>query len=294
MMDAKTITQADPQGRWFGSYGVRRCPAHDDHRPSMSVRDGADGRLLLHCHAGCGFEDVLAALGLSGGGRPVEPDPQDVERREAEARRAEAARIQRAVRLWEEADAITATLGERYLRGRSIHGAPPDALRFHPAAYCGEIGGPLPAMVAQVIDRREQQTGVHITYLAEPGNKASLIQPKIMRGRCRGGAVRLSGLATRVVVVEGIETGLSLNEMLQNEDVAVWAALSCSGVSGLDVPAGIREVTVAPDNDAAGLKAAEALAERCRAVGIPCRLMLPPAGVSDWNDAAQAALEVAP
>lgn len=45
-----------------------RCPAHDDHRPSLKV-DRSTSRtgtptVLLYCHAGCRTEDVLAALGL--------------------------------------------------------------------------------------------------------------------------------------------------------------------------------------------------------------------------------------
>jgi len=40
------------------------CPAHDDHNPSLSVSLGQDGRILIHCFAGCRPEDVVAALGL--------------------------------------------------------------------------------------------------------------------------------------------------------------------------------------------------------------------------------------
>ena len=42
---------------------IARCPAHDDARPSLSIRE-ADDRLLVHCWAGCRTGDVLAALGL--------------------------------------------------------------------------------------------------------------------------------------------------------------------------------------------------------------------------------------
>ena len=42
-----------------------RCPAHDDQRASMSVRDGDDGRILVHCHAGCAPDQILAAMGLT-------------------------------------------------------------------------------------------------------------------------------------------------------------------------------------------------------------------------------------
>jgi len=41
-----------------------RCPAHVDSVNSLSVSEGADGRALVHCHAGCTFEEVVKAMGL--------------------------------------------------------------------------------------------------------------------------------------------------------------------------------------------------------------------------------------
>lgn len=41
------------------------CPVHDDRSPSLSVRELADGTLLLRCFAGCGAGAIVAALGLS-------------------------------------------------------------------------------------------------------------------------------------------------------------------------------------------------------------------------------------
>lgn len=41
------------------------CPAHSDKTPSLSVKEGDDGRALLHCFAGCGVEGIVAAMGLS-------------------------------------------------------------------------------------------------------------------------------------------------------------------------------------------------------------------------------------
>jgi hypothetical protein len=41
------------------------CPAHDDHKASLSVREAGDGRALVYCHAGCPVDDVARALGLS-------------------------------------------------------------------------------------------------------------------------------------------------------------------------------------------------------------------------------------
>jgi len=41
-----------------------RCPAHDDKGPSLSVRELDDGRVLLHCFAGCSVGEVVGAVGL--------------------------------------------------------------------------------------------------------------------------------------------------------------------------------------------------------------------------------------
>jgi hypothetical protein len=40
------------------------CPAHDDSNPSLSISLGNDGRVLLHCHAGCTVGEICEALGL--------------------------------------------------------------------------------------------------------------------------------------------------------------------------------------------------------------------------------------
>jgi 5S rRNA maturation endonuclease (ribonuclease M5) len=39
-----------------------QCPAHEDANPSLSV-SVSDDKVLVHCHAGCTTEDVLAAVG---------------------------------------------------------------------------------------------------------------------------------------------------------------------------------------------------------------------------------------
>ena len=44
---------------------LARCPAHDDRSPSLAIKDGDDGRVLIHCFAGCETENVLSALGMT-------------------------------------------------------------------------------------------------------------------------------------------------------------------------------------------------------------------------------------
>ena len=54
------------EGRAVGRNRLQaRCPAHSDHSPSLSISQGLDGRVLLHCFAGCSTEAILSAVKLS-------------------------------------------------------------------------------------------------------------------------------------------------------------------------------------------------------------------------------------
>jgi hypothetical protein len=46
-------------GKWLG-----KCPSHEDKSPSLSIAEGADGRILLHDFAGCSPLDIVASLNL--------------------------------------------------------------------------------------------------------------------------------------------------------------------------------------------------------------------------------------
>lgn len=52
---------------------VARCPAHEDRSPSLTVKALNDGRILLHCFAGCDTQHVLSAIGLRFGDLFPEP-----------------------------------------------------------------------------------------------------------------------------------------------------------------------------------------------------------------------------
>ena len=54
------------------------CPAHEDKGPSLAVRENEDGRILLHCFAGCETANVLDAIGMD----MTDLFPPDSKRRE--------------------------------------------------------------------------------------------------------------------------------------------------------------------------------------------------------------------
>jgi hypothetical protein len=59
------LRDASPSGP-TGTEWAARCPAHEDTKASLSVGLAEDGRVLLHCHAGCDWRAIVAALGLAG------------------------------------------------------------------------------------------------------------------------------------------------------------------------------------------------------------------------------------
>jgi putative DNA primase/helicase len=63
-----------------GSSWMARCPAHDDSTPILAIRESDDGKLLLHCHAGCAQHEVIAALRQRGLWKSPVEQPLDHDR----------------------------------------------------------------------------------------------------------------------------------------------------------------------------------------------------------------------
>lgn len=285
-MNAQRITQA-LNGRWFGGYGLAFCPSHNNRRtPALSLKDGVDGILLAHCHAGCAFSEVLDALkgmGLIEGRsdwRPPEPGELATQQLLANAEAKKKAGIAKA--LWDECLPIAGTLGETYLRGRAITCELPETLRFHPAIKhpCGRY---FPAMVAEV--EGANRFAVHRTFLGEIG-KAHVAPNKMALGATRGGAVRLSDGRGPLVVCEGVETGLSLSCGLLRGPATIWAGIG-SGMKSIQLPELPGRLVIASDGDEPGQRASATLATRASALGWNVSLLPAPIG-RDWNDVLQA------
>jgi putative DNA primase/helicase len=272
-------------GRKAGGGWTARCPAHDDRTPSLSIRDADDSKVLVRCHAGCDQERVIMALrgrglwaangprALSRMARPAvierKPDCDDAKRSQA------------ALATWQYAKPAQGTPVETYLASRGICLPTPDALRFH-AGLKHPSGGIWPVMVAMVTNGVDgTPIAIHRTFLARDGaGKAPVDPQKMMFGPCRGGAVRLADPRDVLMIGEGIETCLAA--MLASGHPA-WAALSTSGLRGLDLPEDVRDVIVLADGDEAGEAAARDCALRWKREGRRARIARPPHGM-DFND----------
>ena len=272
-------------GRRAGDSWIARCPFHEDRVPSLSIRGGSDGRVLVKCHAGCSQRDVIDALRDVG----LWPTPS-LESRESRpprmarfARHASASmgsRREAAMLMWNSAEPASGTLTDVYLRNRGIEVPLPDVLRFS-RALKHPTGAFLPAMVALITDGTNHPVAIHRTFLASDGiEKASVEPQKMMLGPCRGGSVRLAPAHEVVMIGEGIETCLAA---MQATGTPTWAALSTSGLRSVEIPPEIREVVVLADGDAPGEAAASDAGHRLRRLGHHVRIARPPTGL-DFND----------
>lgn len=270
-----------------GDQWLARCPAHDDHQPSLSIKETDDGRILFHCFAGCDYGAIRQALARKGivigssmslkplGLQPAKP----MLRRLADSSGDTQASVACIIRSSRPA---MGTPVESYLAGRGITDAIPASIRFVPHLSHGCSGKRLPAMVGLVTKANvDGPVAVHRTYLQPGGSGKACVDPnRMMLGRCAGGAVALAAAQECIAVGEGIETCLSF---MQATGLPTWAALSTAGLVRLVLPPGVKEVVIAADGDESGEKAAHEAAERWVKEGRKVRIARPPRG-KDFND----------
>ncbi|WP_438943316.1 DUF7146 domain-containing protein [Parvularcula marina] len=194
----------------------------------------------------------------------------------------DATRISRALRLWQESQPITKTLGETYLASRGVSGNVPADLRFHLACPFGQDRHP--AMVAAIRSIVTNEiTGIQRTPLRPDGSgKAGQRQ---MLGRALGGVVKFdddAAVTTGLFIGEGVETCLSLRKIGLHP---VWTALSAQAVAAFPVLPGIECLTIAADHDhnGTGQRAAAECAERWTRSGREARIITPKQ-TGDFND----------
>jgi putative DNA primase/helicase len=283
---AKTIATA-LSGRKAGGGWSARCPAHDDHKPSLSICDSDDGKVLVRCHAGCDQARVISVLRSRGlwddNGRRQRPFARPAARAAANdpPDRDAAGRSAAALAIWHAATPAGGTLVETYLVSRGLCLPPPPTLRFH-AGLKHSSGGIWPAMVG-LVTRSTDDTplAIHRTFLARDGSGKAPVDPqRMMLGRVGGGVVRLAPLGELLMVGEGIETCFAA---MRATGKPAWAALSAAGLRALDLPEGLRDVIVLADGDDPGEAAARDCASRWKREGRRVRIARPPQGM-DFND----------
>ena len=293
-LDLDTIKQENPLPAVVGTVvDLKRagsewkacCPFHNEKSPSFTIFKGGQRYYCFGCGAGGDVLDFVQRLHgvdlrgagemLSGGNLPTThyaplPPPDDASNRVEEAKA-----------IWDAAQPAPGTLAERYLHHRAIRIAMPESIRFTALRY-GKSGPQHPVLLAAVSSVDGQFIGMQRTYLNESGTgKAAVPKPKLSLGRVSGGAVRLSPPAASLVVCEGLEDGLSLQQELGK---AVWVAAGASMLPAMLFPEMVRSVAVGGDNDDAGRAAANKSASAFAKRGLSTRMFFP-IDAKDWNEA---------
>ena len=118
------------------------------------------------------------------------------------------------------------------------------------------------------------------------GSDKADVEPKrkLLAGHTKkGGVIRLwpdDAVTQGLAVAEGIENALSAAHAV----TPVWACVDAGNMSALPVLDGLCALTIVADHDAAGLKAANALAARYDAASIEVAIIAPPEPGMDANN----------
>ncbi|WP_144299804.1 DUF7146 domain-containing protein [Elioraea rosea] len=259
-----------------GSQWRGDCPACG-YAGSFVMSLGSERTPLWWC-ASCRDKEALTAA-LTGDGYAIAPAPCDRVPVPSSGQRAA-----RAQALWERGLPITGTVAETYLRSRALGAVASDALRFLPAERHKEAAHVGPVLLAAACDEAGTVRAVHRTWLREDGTgKAKVDPPRKTLGSPTGCAVRLLLASAKVVLAEGLETALAAAALF---GLPAWSCLTAGGLEAVQLPAPIRSVLVAADNDVSGTgqRAADALAQRLLAEGRAVRVAIPDRPGEDFND----------
>jgi putative DNA primase/helicase len=237
-------------GRKVGAGWMARCPAHLDQDPSLSVREGANGKVLVHCHAGCKQERVISELRSLGlwDRAPKYSAPTRHGLKQSVVNQSAANRL-RAQVLWQEAAPVVSTIAAQYLASRKINAAvindvDGDVLRFHPV--CPYDGSKRPCLLALMRDLfTNEPRAIQRTALTRTGQKIS----RMTLGPKTGAAIKLSSdenVAMGLAVGEGLETMLSATQLGFRP---AWALIDAKNVGSFPALSGIECLTIIVDND---------------------------------------------
>jgi hypothetical protein len=271
-MSARSIVKSRG-GVWLGNYGLIKCPVHDDHKPSLKIKDDKNKRdgIDLVCFAGCSWQSVKSELQRQGlldgrerrnnGQKTVYPKPKtQVSDRKPKLSADDANqqhRIEYALGLWDQSVPLPNTLGWRYFtERRGLHIGTLDldhCLKWHEG---------ISAVIALMTDPiSNKPTGIHRTFLNPDGTK----RERKMLGKT--GVIHLScneDVHQGLGLSEGIEDGLAV---LLSGWAPVWAASCAGAIKTFPVLSGIESLTIFSDYDPVGMSAAVTCCDRWETAG---------------------------
>jgi replicative DNA helicase len=282
-----------------------RCPNHDDKNPSLQINAKKNCFLCGPCGKSGGAWKLAAFL--------AKRDPADKQgivrwlnekgfHNSRLGSRADSSTDSQSWKsLWKHSipiDDKRASIVCSYLRNRGLNTAIlPSCIRCHadlPYWEKDQNGKPYkkeqyPALIALATDESGKPTGILRIYLTVEGFKAPESEPKKALGIVKGAAIHLDEPKAVLHVTEGLETGMSVFQSIQEP---TWPALSASGIRALCLPKEIKVLHIWADDDRnqAGQNAAFELARKAILLGIIVFIHIPAEPIPadkkklDWLD----------
>ena len=256
----------------IGHEPVGLCPFHSETTPSIRV---SDAKGLFHCF-GCGVAgDVLDYL-----------------------RYAEELDFRAAIESLANGDLpAAAPMAHREPdRGRASRVVPPVAGTTEPMPWSvryevvpitidrgtGRGGRRFPALILACQNFPGRIIAVQRVFLTEAGAKAPTANPKLSLGPTRGCPLRCGPTASRVILFEGPEDGLTLRARFP--EASIWVTMGTAGLALAELPREVCEVTLAGDNNTAGHTAIDKATLAYAGQGREVSSIFPDATFNDWND----------
>lgn len=255
-----------------GNGFIQRCPAHEDRTPSLSQWVDGNGRWAIHCHAGCSFEDIIAAAQIGDAFQsryyaPIIDKPVNTEY---------------LADIWSETFPITSSdAAQAYMSRRGLLMVDYADIRAHRWLWFADRT--YSSAIVSKIRIDGVLSGIHRTFIKADGQK----KERRILGKVKNGCVHISNANDRdLVISEGIENGIAhaqINMALTTHSYR--AALNANNLPRQILPKVPGKLTILPDIDGSGIgqRRANELAEKASRMGWRVFIDHPDQG-SDWND----------
>lgn len=267
------------KGQWHGHYGMARCPAHDDHTPSLSIAQGRIGP-LFKCHAGCTFAAITRALRArriqigrtaADSSAPVRPPGYSISLIE---------------HLWSRGRALAGTLGERYLTARGLGGHHPQ-LRFAPRCTYGPVRAPIMSGPALLVPMHLDQrlVGLQRIFL-DPRDEQHFGRFKPVLCAEPRAAMAIEPAGSALALAESAEDAIAYTRL---HGIPAWGLPGIEWLAHTAIPGRIENLIIAFDRGPAARRAFDRHAQRLAAGRRSLLFDPPPPPAKDWNEYLQRA-----
>jgi len=273
LLDNAEKIVAQLKGKWHGSFGLVRCPAHADSTPSLSIAQGRKGP-IFKCHAGCEFRDIMRALRAM----KIEVGTTEVDESANGARPGYSLSI--VEKIWSAAKPLAGTLGQRHLVARGL-GMDHGRLRFSARATYGPVKNPErvgPAIIVPM-HHEDRLVGVLRNFL-DPADRQHFGCFKPVLCSEPRAAMQLVSAGPVLALTEGWEDAIAYTRL---HKIPAWGLPGVEWLAHTAIPDMVEELVIAFDRGKAAQSAFDKHFGRLRNAVRHVRFDPPPAPTKDWN-----------